>query len=164
LQITHHRVAGQRRANHLHFAQFVLDRPIGGLCQIAAEILPVQDLNVLADTGRRAYFWNKLAVDVIDLDLARRRLALALLGLIRRERARDERHHRAGIARRALLDAEHHVVADIRHDTRWFCEGGLPDLQRVLDARAWRACRVGFEQCLAVCRHLSDLLMRWHDC
>jgi hypothetical protein len=97
-------------------------------------------------------FGTSLAVDVVNLDLARRRLPLALLGIVGRERARRERHHRAAVARRARLAPENHILGDTGDDARRRIEGRLPDLQRVEDARARRTCGIG-EQRFVVCRH-----------
>jgi hypothetical protein len=60
---------------------------IGRLGQIGAEIFAIQDLDVFADAERRADLRDKLAIDVVDFDLARRRPPLALLGIVSRERA-----------------------------------------------------------------------------
>jgi hypothetical protein len=61
----------------LHFAQLELDRPIRRLSRIAQQISAIWDLNVFADAERRADLRDKLAVDVVDPDLARRWLTAA---------------------------------------------------------------------------------------
>ena len=51
LQIAHHRHADQRGADHLLIAQFELDRPVGRLGQIGAEIFTIRPGYI---RGRRA--------------------------------------------------------------------------------------------------------------
>jgi hypothetical protein len=61
---------------------------------------------------------DELAAHIVDRDFRRRRLPLALLRISRLKRTGEERHHRAGVARCALLDAEHYMVADIGDNAR----------------------------------------------
>jgi hypothetical protein len=78
---------------------------------------------------------------------------LALPGIVGRKRASGERHHCAAIPRRAGFNPEDHVLADIRDDARWLRERGLPDLQRIEDARTRRTCRNSLLHRFVTCRH-----------
>jgi hypothetical protein len=59
----------------------------------------------------------------------------------------------ATIVRRARLNSEKHIVADIGDDARRLVKRRLPDFQRMKDARARRACGIRLKQRLVVCRH-----------
>jgi hypothetical protein len=118
LQVLHHHDAAQRGPNHLHAGQLEFDRTVGRLGQIAAEKFAIEHLDLLPHVERGADLRHQLARDIVDRDLAGRRLAFALLRMTGRERAREEVDHAAAVTWRPVLDAEHDVIADIGDDTR----------------------------------------------
>ena len=77
----------------------------------------------------------------------------ALLRIISRQRAGSELNQHATIMRRAGLDAEKHIVADIGDDARRLVKRRLPDFQRMEDARARRTRGIRLEERFIVCRH-----------
>jgi hypothetical protein len=80
-------------------------------------------------------------------------MIFAMLRIVGRERAPDESHHAAAVTRRAILDAEHDVIADIGDHPHGLLERRLPDLQRVIDPRARRTGGIRLEESFRVCGH-----------
>ena len=77
----------------------------------------------------------------------------SLLRIVCRERACDEGDDAAAVTWRPVLDAKHHIIADVGDHARRHVERRLPDLQRVIDPRAWRTGGIGLEESFRVCGH-----------